>query len=249
MLVWNGAIEMKTALKLILAVAGLFGLGAMPAQAAVQVTAYDYVPPAVYGGLTLGANSFGGEAGRFQLTLQELPNGNSYQLYSFCIDILTSLYSYSPYDIQNGGALFTPTKQDHLAALLSHADAEISAAGDLAAQSKTAAAFQLAVWEVVYDDGPYSLSSGNFSTFGDFNALGVSTLGETFLAHVAANTWTGNAAQLRLLVSQTGQSQNQVYMNGNPAVPEPASWLMMIVGFGFIGQTLRSRRKLTEAAA
>ena len=33
--------------------------------------------------------------------------------------------------------------------------------------------------------------------------------------------------------------------NPNPAVPEPATWLMMILGFGLIGGALRRQRMTT----
>jgi hypothetical protein len=33
-----------------------------------------------------------------------------------------------------------------------------------------------------------------------------------------------------------------------PGVPEPASWIMMIIGFGLTGGVLRRRRRLTKAS-
>ena len=34
--------------------------------------------------------------------------------------------------------------------------------------------------------------------------------------------------------------------DGAPAVPEPATWALMIVGFGAIGASLRSRRRVAR---
>lgn len=40
-----------------------------------------------------------------------------------------------------------------------------------------------------------------------------------------------------------GSSNAQLYTTGTPAVPEPATWAMMLVGFGGIGMTMRRGRK------
>lgn len=38
-----------------------------------------------------------------------------------------------------------------------------------------------------------------------------------------------------------------VYLNGIPAVPEPATWTLMLAGFGGLGAALRSRRRVALA--
>jgi hypothetical protein len=38
-------------------------------------------------------------------------------------------------------------------------------------------------------------------------------------------------------------------LNFGATVPEPATWVMMLAGFGFLGAAMRSRRKLTAASA
>jgi hypothetical protein len=53
----------------------------------------------------------------------------------------------------------------------------------------------------------------------------------------------GNINSLGSLVAFDNQSQ--VFLLGNAAgggVPEPATWAMMILGFGMIGAALRRRR-------
>jgi hypothetical protein len=41
-----------------------------------------------------------------------------------------------------------------------------------------------------------------------------------------------------------GFSNAVLYTRGTPAVPEPATWAMMLVGFGFLGGMLRRRGKV-----
>lgn len=50
-------------------------------------------------------------------------------------------------------------------------------------------------------------------------------------------------------VAETYNLDNAQFGNLAAAVPEPATWAMMIVGFGFIGGSLRSRRTLSATYA
>ena len=52
-----------------------------------------------------------------------------------------------------------------------------------------------------------------------------------------------DAKQFRLQLADDGGNDP-----GGGAVPEPASWAMMIVGFGGVGAAMRRRRTLTAAA-
>jgi len=52
----------------------------------------------------------------------------------------------------------------------------------------------------------------------------------------------------RLSSNSTGLSNVALYRTGS-AVPEPATWAMMLVGFGAAGYSLRRRRKVTLQAA
>ena len=64
--------------------------------------------------------------------------------------------------------------------------------------------------------GTVSLLAGQFADFGVDNAL----------------AFNGDGTMMALTIERTG----------NLAVPEPASWAMLIAGFGLIGATLRRRR-------
>jgi hypothetical protein len=66
--------------------------------------------------------------------------------------------------------------------------------------------------------------------------FGIQADAGTYITSVAINTTSGTYntfKQLRL---------GGLALNGNPAVPEPASWALMLLGFGGIGMAMRRRR-------
>ncbi len=231
--------------KLAIIAAATCGFAALPAQAAVQVTAFEFSPPSLGGGIALqsaGISEYG-VTGRFLSTIQDLGTLNIVQQYTFCIDLLNGYATYSPFaDIAMTSFFSNPGQQSALAGLLTHANGVIDGAGSLSARSLAAAAFGLAIWEVVYDsNAAYDVTSGNFSVFGDFAAAGV--LANTYLANVQNGTWAGNVANIRVLssISTAGASQNQIYYTPNGGVPEPSTWAMMLAGFAMVGAAMRRR--------
>ena len=56
---------------------------------------------------------------------------------------------------------------------------------------------------------------------------------------------TGSNTTVNLGNNGAGSSNAQLYSTGTPAVPEPATWAMMLVGFGGIGMSMRRARKAT----
>jgi hypothetical protein len=242
--------------KLALAVSALLGLGAAHAQAAeYQLTApTQYTPAADAGGFALNGTQYTGDAGRELATIVGYPNpaGPSFQEYAFCIDALTYLYTSSPYTIDPIATVITSSvKQEQLAALLTHAAAAINGSST---PSLAAAGLQLAVWSVVYDSGisGYSLASdstSNFTAYGQFDVTtgdGSGALGQSYLANIEGTspTWRGNPQYLKALVSNNDSagnplSQDLIFL---AAVPEPATWLSMILGFGILGAALRRRK-------
>lgn len=53
----------------------------------------------------------------------------------------------------------------------------------------------------------------------------------------------------RDLVNSTGLSNAALYRTGGGAVPEPATWAMMLIGFGAVGVGLRRRKRAVLQAA
>ncbi len=186
-----------------------------------------------------------GPAGRFLFNGTNLDTNAPYSALTFCADIFrgvnTGDYLISPLSSISANV----TRQQQLAALLIHADAVINAAPDYLARNATAAALQLAMWEVIYEDGanPYTVRSGNFST--DFYFTDLWDEVDSYLTNVTAGTWAASASQGGVLLSQENQSQ----LFAINAVPEPATWLTMLLGFIGVGIGTRASRPRRTANA
>jgi len=112
-----------------------------------------------------------------------------------------------------------------------------------------AGAFQIAIWEIVRETpgNPLDLSSGNvFFNSGSDNIPGMLALASSY---VGAIDGTGPMARnLRVLSNgvfglQGSGTQDLIIQ----AVPEPASWTMMILGFGLVGAIARRRARALAA--
>lgn len=212
-----------------------------PAQAVVVVEAQQFSPPEVFGGYTIGGTDRTGTVGRFRVRTSD-----GREFFTYCIDAVTPFFTFSPYAFGSiGDGVSDPTKQNQIAALLINANPLVDAAGSMGEQSAIAAAIGLAIWEILYEGGSdsYDIATGNFSVFGDFAALVAQS--NAYLLNVTSGTWTGSASRLGTLISDKGAdgqflSQNQVFLS---AVPEPATWAMMMLGFGAVGAAMRRRRR------
>ena len=78
------------------------------------------------------------------------------------------------------------------------------------------------------------------------------------LLNLGAANATAGSYQLRLGVTNVGDSGYQsglafagITINNAPigSVPEPGTWALMILGFGAVGQALRSRRRDAQRSA
>jgi hypothetical protein len=155
------------------------------------------------------------------------PGDPTFTAWGFCIDLFTGVEAPTQYHIAGAGevsSLFTSAQKGQIFGLAAFGANLIKiGAPDLA---NKLAGVQGAIWAIEY---PTLTVSGNASIQPYLNA---------YIA--AAPSMTGNAY---VLLSDDGKSQGFVI-----GVPEPATWAMMIMGFGAVGMVLRSRRRLALAA-
>lgn len=235
--------------------AALAATVAVPASATVIHADFIGYEGNYYGGIGYAPANFQeiGPAGRFVFVGTDTATNAAFNAYTFCADIFRG--------VNTGDFLITPlsqiassvTKQQQLAALLTHADAEISAFVPYSQQAvSTAASLQLAIWEVIYEAGTtgYDVSNGDFYTFGDPMTdnyfVPLWGLANGYLANVTNGSWTASASEASVLYSATNQSQLFV---GGPGVPEPATWLTMLLGFIGVGIGTRASRPRRAAEA
>lgn len=218
------------------AAALLAGLPAAAQADTYQITGYHFDPAALTGtikyvptGLNLNV-----QIGRTKLVGKEVPANTPVDFLTFCVDIFNTLKPATFVDAPIGTLIPSAAKQDHLLSLMARANPLIATASN---KSEAAAAMQLAVWEVVNETGPsYGFGTGSFRSSGG-NSNGARALATTWLGNLTSNVWTApENGHLKLLYSNTSQSQLIA------AVPEPATWAMMIAGFGLVGGMLRRRK-------
>jgi hypothetical protein len=115
-----------------------------------------------------------------------------------------------------------------------------------------AAALQVSIWEIVAEtSSSLSTTAGNIRFTGAAGTVEVSTASRIsirdagfMLAAINGAVNAPRADNLMLLQSTTGQD---LLVFGR--VPEPASWAMLIAGFGLVGATMRRRRARQPAQA
>lgn len=106
---------------------------------------------------------------------------------------------------------------------------------------------------VAIDFGPPALATGSLTRTYDLTLLATYTTG--FVTANGGNVGTARTAFLNgLNAGRTYYNvHTQVYQSGEirgqlNAVPEPATWGMMIAGFGIVGGAMRMRRRQVAAA-
>ncbi|MBS0478213.1 MAG: PEPxxWA-CTERM sorting domain-containing protein [Proteobacteria bacterium] len=108
----------------------------------------------------------------------------------------------------------------------------------------------MAVWEIMFETQPaWSVTNASSTFYMTGSGAPLTTaesLANTYLGNVNSNTWTvNNGYDLKVLYSPT--QQTQVFLT--PSVPEPATWGMLVLGFGAVGGALRYRRRAGALAA
>jgi hypothetical protein len=198
--------------------------------------------------------------GRIVLNYNNMGGGT---LHSYCVDLFDWLGSGAFVEKPLAASGYSAFRLSELTNFVTHADALVSAPG---ATPTMSAAAQLGVWEILYEAlgvnnsrPAYDVTSGNFFADGgnlnsgpsaDSLALANDWLGK--LSDTSSGGWSTPYALSKLNFVDpnspglSARNQGQVYTS--PA-PEPASWAMMIVGFGIVGAATRRRRVRVTIAA
>jgi hypothetical protein len=206
------------------------------------------------GGFTLTAHNFtsgvgGVLAGQYNFDINggagiTVPGITSYtQLpeWGFCIEMQYSTSGYQTYNIKDlqdapltggiGGLPMGSTKADFIRELWANHIADTQVGG--AAGNTNAAAFQLAVWEIVYEDnGSWDVTATSGAADTGFKASG--NAGALNLA----NTWLGELDGQGMAGGLYAYSNN-TYQDYVFQVPVPAAVLLGLLGLGAAGVRLR----------
>jgi PEP-CTERM motif len=183
--------------------------------------------------------------GQFNLTGTVTPGGAPVSLYTYCVDLGHSLIIPGVFDVASVTTRFSAATALNMTKLLANVtpiNADMSAA------------VQLAMWELAFDtSASKDVESGG--TQGQFYVTAGSsttarTLANGYLASLGVwSVPTGGTAYLLIDPSDpSGRNANsnqiQIFY-AVTAVPEAATWAMMIVGFGVVGASMRRRIKVS----
>ena len=190
-----------------------------------------------------------------QITIElDLLDGNGPQsMTAFCVDLKqTATGSVQPYDLtvlqaapQDGGSVYSPMGSMKANAIRQLWGAHFSEINGVAAN---AAAFQLAIWEIIYENAPgadpingWTLSSGNvIAQAGAAVDIANGYLATMFDAEVTP------AADLFAVTNMTGDETYQDFVvqipgGYTPPVPEPVTVVTGFLGLCGLGSYVRRR--------
>ena len=214
--------------------AACLALCAVQAQAdTVKLTDYTYTPAkSVNVNLDLAGSAndktYAGGAGEFKGTL----NGNSFKTY--CLDLYESFFfntTYTDYHITS----LAPAKAFDMGRLITKYRADVDTTVE-------AAAFQVALWEILYEtSSTYSLTSGAFTETAAND--GVRTLAQGWLSNLGTVS-NVNVFKLESLGYYDSHHNwvagHQDFLVTTP-VPEPSTNALMVAGLLGIGYVVRRR--------
>ncbi len=211
----------------------------------INVNSYSFALGSQDGTLHLTAGGpFNGTTanfGQFKLDGTNASAGNvAVTFYTYCVDLNQALLIPGTFTIQPLSTLFSAATSLNMTKLLANVTPT---------NADQSAAMQLAMWELAFDanaikDVQGGANQGQFWATAGSSAT-ARTLANGYLANLGA--WTvpvGGQAQLLY----NAQNQSQIFY-AVAAVPESATWGMMIIGFGIVGASMRRRAKVSYRLA
>jgi hypothetical protein len=192
----------------------------------------------------------GAAIGRILLVGKDAAN-NTQSIPVYCVDVSDRLGP-GVFSTQSLTTLdFTAAQQAAIVTFITYGDAQVEAASG-GERTLLAAAAQLGVWEILNETAAdWDLGSGAFSvSYYDNNAIfDAVDQANDWLAALKNDDLAGNPTETLGVLNPGRDNQTQVYIIARgssdiqPGVPEPATWGMIVVGFGLLGATLRLRQR------
>ena len=261
--------------KLFVAVVAAVSLCAVQAGAMSMTLTLTGVGPT--GTVTLGGTQSGLDHGTFYAGVLDWKDGSNTPYYSYCIDDSHTISINNTYHFNalhaNGtdGALpaslnyitSSATKLSAIGYLFAQHDTGVGAPGDLLATNHNsisgsdASAFQVALWDVIYDT-PGSLAiSGNSTSlsiplsFSDLSPGSLSTADSWAVAAINAAVANSNYVNPNLIMwAATDSGQNQAfftYSPNTPVAPAPSSVFGGLALLGVLGASKLRRRSSNDS--
>lgn len=194
-------------------------------------------------GQTSGPFGIAGLSG-FIVGGHDLSTGDPFSFAAWCIEPFQNV-GVGNYNLTAlADVLANTVKQSQLNALLANAPAVVD--------GNTAAGIQVAIWEIVSENetSGYDVAVGDFFVDSvdfpipadpfDPRNVDVLALANSYLTNVGDGTTGLWKADQNLWLKALQDPQRQDLLTA-VAVPEPASWAMLIAGFGLVGGVMRRR--------
>jgi len=183
---------------------------------------------------------------------------NAQSIPVYCVDVADILGNGTFYKQDLSSLTFSDTQKTNLIKFVTYGDALVNAASGFQ-KTLSAAATQLGVWELLNETAAssWNVLSGNFyvSRYDNDAIFDAAALANSWLASLAQGDIPLSATQTLSVLDPGHGNQTQVYITARgssdlnlPGVPEPATWGMIVLGFGLLGSALR-RRKQDELLA
>lgn len=176
-------------------------------------------------------------AGAFRLTTED--NAAFASFLAFCLEPLSPLRMPQDYSY---GSLFSASVTEDLQALAQNAMAQV-------VDSRSAAAFQFAAWEITTESGAYDITAGDFQITGNSGASNAAeTLAQGWLDNINMNVWSTGSGTHQIFNAPGVQDLLTNVISAEladgadiAAVPLPAAGMLLLAGLGGLGLSRRKR--------